>query len=62
MGLKNVIYARSLGREICVFTFRMDFELRGWPPQSPTFSSNNTKIKKMHNFKLQFSHVGGCAS
>ena len=22
------------------FTFRLEFELRGWPPQPPTFSSN----------------------
>ena len=34
-----MICAYSLGLEICVFTFRMDFELRGWPPQPPTFSS-----------------------
>ena len=39
MGFKNVICACSLGRGICVFTFRMDFELRGWPPQPPTFST-----------------------
>ena len=25
---------------IWFFTFRMDFELRGWPPQPPTFSSS----------------------
>ena len=32
------------------FTFRMDFELRGWPPKPPTFSSNNTKITKNAQF------------
>ena len=46
MGFKNGICACSLGREICVFTLRMDFELRGWPPQPPTFSSNSSKITK----------------
>ena len=35
-----------LGMDICFFTFRMDFELRGWPQQPPTFSSNSTKITK----------------
>ena len=35
-GVRKV---RSLGRGICFFTFRMDFELRGWPPQPPTFKS-----------------------
>ena len=60
MGITNVICACSLGLSICVFTFRMVFELRGWPPQLPTFSSNSTKITKNAKFKLQFSHVGGC--
>ena len=46
MRFKNVICACSLGLDICVFTFRMDFELRGRPPQPPTFSSNSTKITK----------------
>ena len=45
-GVRNVICACSLGMEICVFTFGMDFELRGWPPQPPTFSSISTKITK----------------
>ena len=50
MGFKNMICACSLGMEICVFTFRMDFELRGWPTQPPTFSSNSTKITKNAQF------------
>ena len=50
MGFKNVICACSLGREIYVFTFGMDFELRGWPPQPPTFNSNSTKITKIAQF------------
>ena len=49
-GVRNVICACSLGLDICVFTFRMDFELRGWPPQPPTFSSNSTKITKNAQF------------
>ena len=51
MGVKNMTCAYSLGMEICVFTFRMDFELRGWPPQPPTFSSNSTKITKNVQFQ-----------
>ena len=50
MGVRNVTCACSLGYEICVFTFRMNFELRGWPPQPPTFSSNSTKIAKTAQF------------
>ena len=49
-GVRNVIFACSLGMEICVFTFGMNFELRGWPPQPPTFSSNITKITKNAQF------------
>ena len=43
-GVKNVICTCSLGMGICFFTFRMNFELRDWPPQPLTFSSNSTKI------------------
>ena len=50
MGFKNVICAYSLGMGICVFSFRMDFERKGWPPQPPTFSSNSTKITKNAQF------------
>ena len=50
MGVKNVICAYSLGLDICVFTFRMDFELRGWPTQPPSLSSNSTKITKNGQF------------
>ena len=50
MGFKNVICACALGRGICVFTFRIDFELRGWPPQPATFSINSTKITKNAQF------------
>ena len=42
----NVICTCSLGMGICFFTFRMNFDLRGWPPQPQTFSSNSTKITK----------------
>ena len=50
-GVRNVICTLSLGHEICVFTFRMNFELRGWPSQPPTFSSNSTKITKNAQFR-----------
>ena len=50
-GVKNVICALSLGHDICVFTFRMNFELRGWPSQPPTFSSNSTNITKNAQFQ-----------
>ena len=30
---------------------RMNFELRGWPSQPPTFSSNSTKITKNAQFQ-----------
>ena len=36
----------SLGLDICFFTYRMNFELWGWPLQPPTFSSNSTKINE----------------
>ena len=49
-GVRNVICTCSLGHEICVFTFRMDFERRGWPTQPPTLSSKNTKITKNGQF------------
>ena len=49
-GVRNMICACSLGMEICVFTFGVGFELRGWPPQPPTFSSNSTKITKIAQF------------
>ena len=49
-AVRNVICACSLGLDICVFNFRMDFELRGRPPQPPTFSSNSTKITKNAQF------------
>ena len=51
MEFRNVICACSLGIGICVFTFRMDYELRGWPPQPPTFNSNSTKITKIAQFQ-----------
>ena len=61
-GVRDLICTCSLGIGIWFFTFRMDFEPRGWPPQPQIFSSSSTKItKKMHNFELQFWHVGGCA-
>ena len=37
--VKNGTCACSLGRDICFFTFEINFELRGWPPQPPTFRS-----------------------
>ena len=43
-GVRNMVCTCSLGMDICFFTIRMNFELRGWPPQPPTFSSNSTKI------------------
>ena len=46
LGGKKVIYTCSLGMGICFFTFRINFELRDWPPQPLTFSSNSTKITK----------------
>ena len=46
MGLEFVICTYSLGLAICFFTFRMDFELIGWPPQPQIFSSSSTKITK----------------
>ena len=45
-GVRNVICTCSLGMDICFFTFKMNFELRGWPPRPQTFSSNSTKITK----------------
>ena len=45
-GVRNVICTCSLGVDICFFTFRMNFELRDWPPQPQTFSTNSTKITK----------------
>ena len=45
-GVRNVVCTCSIGRVICFFTFRMNFELRGWPQQPPTFISNSTKITK----------------
>ena len=48
-GVRNVICACSLGMEICVFTLRMDFELRGWPPQPPTFSRSFDHILALLN-------------
>ena len=44
--VRNVICTCSLGMDIYFFTFRMNFELRGWPPQPQKFSSNSTKITK----------------
>ena len=41
----------SLGMGFYFFTFRMNFKLRGWPPQPPTFSSNSTKITKNAQFQ-----------
>ena len=49
-GVRNMICVCSLGMAICDFTFRMNFELRGWPPQPPTFSSNSSKITKNAQF------------
>ena len=46
MRVRNVTCTRSLGHDICVFTFRMNFELRGWHSQPPTFSSNSSKVTK----------------
>ena len=47
LGVRNVICTCSLGMDICLFfTFRLNFELRGWPAQPQTFSSNSTKITK----------------
>ena len=43
MVVKNVIPACSLGLDICVFTFRMDFELKGWPTQPPSLSSKKNE-------------------
>ena len=40
-------------RDLCMF-FRyrnLYFELRGWPPQPPTFNSNSTKITKTAQFQ-----------
>ena len=55
-GVRNVICTCSLGMDICFFTFRMNFELRGWPPQPQTFS-NNTKI---HTYAIsQFIYFMG---
>ena len=45
-GVRNVICTCSLGVDICFFTFRMNFELRDWPPQPQTFSTNSTNITK----------------
>ena len=50
LGFQNMTCACSLGYEICVFTFRMNFELRGWPSQPLPFSSNSTKITKNAQF------------
>ena len=50
MGVKNIICTYFLGLGICVFTFRMVFELGDWPLQPPTFSSNSTKITKNAQF------------
>ena len=47
-GVRKGICTCCLGMDICFFTFRMDFELRGWPQQPPTFSSNSTKITKKY--------------
>ena len=44
--IRNVICTCSLDLSICFCTFRMNFELRGWPPQPLTFISNSTKITK----------------
>ena len=55
-GVRNVICTCSLGRGVCFFTFRMNFELRGGPQQPPTFSSNSTKITKkctISNFSFE---------
>ena len=49
-GVRNVICTCSLGMAICLFTFRMNFELRGGPQQPPTFSSNSSKIAKDSQF------------
>ena len=46
MGVRNKISTYSLGLEICIFAFRLDFELRVWPPEPPAFSTNSTKITK----------------
>ena len=44
LGVRNVICTYSLGMDICFFAFRMNFELRDWPPQPQTFSTNSTNI------------------
>ena len=49
-GVRNVICACSFGHDICVFTFRMNFDHRGWPSKPPTVSSNSTKITKNAQF------------
>ena len=48
-GIRNVICTCSLGLDICFFTFRINFEIRGWPPQPPTFSSTFDHILALKN-------------
>ena len=60
MGFKNVICACSLGLEICVFTFKMDFELG---LTSTATNMSKLKFEIMHFFVilvLLLLNVGGC--
>ena len=60
-GVRNVICTCSLGRGICFLPFEWILNLESGLNSLQYLAVIVLRSLKMHNFELQFWHVGGCA-